>query len=452
MNLPLSLPACVRRRLPWAAVTAGVLSAHPEATAQDTARTGGRALGIVDTIIVAGNDRTEDYVILDEMTIKPGSLLTAGDIEYDRGRIYSLGLFTRVDILYDSLGTRHFLFVDVRERWFIVPVPLFGFRDGDPHKFYLGAGFLDYNFRGRNQKLYGSVVFGYDPAIAFSYSDPQMDREHDLYAGLSLAFSRVTNRSVIQSELTGDFYEKHYDINATLGKRLNLFESAGINIGFHIASVTSYLPGRTVSPDGEDRYLYATASYLYDSRNLREYATDGSMVSLYVTKNGFGESTLSYTRFGADGRKYIPFGDGFSLATRLFGSFVSGGLVPTYAHTYFGTSERIRGYYRTVTEGEDIAGGTLELRYSLMDARTFFFSAVTVPSEFSVWRFGISLALFTDTGAAWFRGDRLTPALFATGYGAGIHFLLPYSVVLRTEYAWNEYGTGQFIIDIRGNI
>ena len=46
----------------------------------------------------------------------------------------------------------------------------------------------------------------------------------------------------------------------------------------------------------------------------------------------------------------------------------------------------------------------------------------------------------------------MTPGSFATGYGAGIHFLLPYSVVLRTEYAWNEYGMGQFIIDFRGNI
>jgi opacity protein-like surface antigen len=75
-----------------------------------------------------------------------------------------------------------------------------------------------------------------------------------------------------------------------------------------------------------------------------------------------------------------------------------------------------------------------------------------MPSQFSVWRFGISLALFTDTGTTWFRGDKLTPESFATGYGAGIHFLLPYSVVLRTEYAWNELGHGQFIIDIRGNI
>ncbi len=433
---------------------AAFLFASPCAPAapRDTLRTAPQVLGIVDTIIVAGNDRTEEYVILDEMAIRPGSLLTNEAIEYDKGRIYSLGLFTRVDILYDSLGTRHFLFVDVRERWYLIPIPIFGFRDGDPHKIYFGGGLLHYNFRGRNQKLYGSVVFGYDPAVSFSFSDPQLDREDNLFFGLSLGYSRVKNRSVIQSDLTGDFYEKHEDINGTLGKRFNLFETAGINVGFHDVSITSYLPGRTASPDGHDAYLYATASYMYDSRNLREYATSGSMVSLYVSKNGFGESLLSYTRFGADGRTYIPFGGGFSLATRLFGSLVAGGLVPTYAHTYFGTGERIRGYYRTVVEGEDIAGGTLELRYSLLDARTYLFSAVPMPAEFSVWRFGLSLVLFTDTGTTWFRGTKLTPGSFATGYGTGIHFLLPYSIVLRTEYAWNELGDGQFIIDIRGNI
>jgi outer membrane protein assembly factor BamA len=443
-----------RRLLTSGAALALLLPLLPlyRCTAQDSVRTAGAVLGIVDTIMVGGNEKTQAYVILDEMTIKPGSYVTYEAINYDRGRIYSLGLFTRVDILYDSLGTRHFLYVDVRERWYIVPLPLFGFRDGDPHKIYFGGGLLWYNFRGRNQTLYGSLIFGYDPAISLAFADPQLDRKNNLYFTLSGSFSRVKNRSVIQSGLTGDFFERHFDLNSTLGKRFTLFETAGINIGLHDASVTSYLPGRTASPDGQDTYLYATASYMYDSRDLREYATSGTMVSLYVTKDGFGESTLSYTRFGADARRYIPFGAGFSLATRLFGSLVSGGLVPTYAHTYFGTGERIRGYYRTVMEGEDIAGGTVELRYSLLDARTFLFSAVAMPTEFSVWRFGISLALFTDTGVTWFRGDRLTPGSLSTGYGGGIHFLLPYSIVLRTEYAWNELGNGQFIIDIRGNI
>ncbi|HMK39040.1 MAG TPA: BamA/TamA family outer membrane protein, partial [Bacteroidota bacterium] len=159
-----------------------------------------------------------------------------------------------------------------------------------------------------------------------------------------------------------------------------------------------------------------------------------------------------YSRFGADLRKYVPFMEGFSLATRLFGSVVAGGLVPTYAHTYFGAGERIRGYYKTIMEGEDIAGGTVEIRYSLLDARTLQVSALGIPAEFSVWRFGISLALFTDTGTTWYRGDKLNLSSLSSGYGGGIHWLLPYSIVVRTEYAWNDYGAGQFIIDIRGNI
>ncbi|HXX62282.1 MAG TPA: POTRA domain-containing protein [Bacteroidota bacterium] len=426
---------------------------HAHLRAQQEAQTPTHAsLGIIDTVIVSGNEKTEAYVILDEMTLKSGMAATPELLEYDRNRIYSLGLFTSVDLYYDSLGTKRFLLVNVRERWFIVPVPILGFRDGDPSKFFFGGGLLHYNFRGRNQKLFGSAVFGYDPAFAFSFSDPQYDRADNLFLGASISASKVRNKSVIQSDLTGDFDEQHYDVNGTIGKRLNLFESAGINAGFHAVNIGSLYPGRTVSPDGRDRYIYATASYVYDSRNLLEYATQGSMFFLYFTKYGFGESNVSFSRYGLDARKYFPLGGDFSLAARVQGSLVSGGLVPTYAHVYFGIGEHIRGYYRTIWEGEDIAGGTLELRYALLGAKTIRFSAIPLPDEFSVWRFGVSLALFTDTGLAWFRGDKVHFDSFASGYGGGVHFLLPYGVILRTEYAWNDHRIGQFIIDFRGAI
>ena len=94
----------------------------------------------------------------------------------------------------------------------------------------------------------------------------------------------------------------------------------------------------------------------------------------------------------------------------------------------------------------------MELRYALLEAKTIRFSAIPLPDEFSVWRFGVSLALFTDTGLAWFRGDKVHFDSFASGYGGGVHFLLPYGVILRTEYAWNDHRIGQFIIDFRGAI
>ncbi len=97
-----------------------------------------------------------------------------------------------------------------------------------------------------------------------------------------------------------------------------------------------------------------------------------------------------------------------------------------------------------------MAGASVELRYPLLRVRTIYFSAVPIPQEFSVWRFGIGLAIFGDTGTAWFRGDRLQFASLVSGYGGGIDFLLPYSAVLRLEYARNDHAKDQFIVDIRG--
>ena len=409
-------------------------------------------LGIVDTVIVTGNEKTKEYVILDEMTLKAGAPVTVEAIEFDRKRIYSLGLFTSVDIVFDTLGTQKKLLVDVREQWYMIPFPILGFRDGDPKKPYYGAGLLYNNFRGRNQKVYGTVVMGHDPSFAFEFVDPLWDRANALYIAAGGSYSRVLNRSVLEANLTGDFDEYHVDAHGTLGKRLSLFETAGVNLGAHSVKVQMYRHGRTASPEGHDIYLYATASYTYDSRDLREYATRGMFLSGAVTKYGLGEGAVDFSKVSADVRLYIPLTNSLSLATRAFSGIVSGTTIPTYAHAYFGSYERLRGYYQTVWEGENLAGGTVELRQELIDTRTFTVSFLPLPQQFTVWRFGASLALFTDTGAAWYRHDRVTLNSFVAGYGVGIHFLLPYTFVMRTEFAWNDLGKRQFIIDLRTSI
>ena len=409
-------------------------------------------LGIIDTVIVSGNAKTKDYVILNEMTMRQGGVATNEGIGFDRGRIYSLGLFTRVDIQYDSLGSIHFLLVDVGERWYIIPFPIFGFRDGDPKRVYYGAGILHNNVGGRNQKLYGSLALGYNPSLVFSFIDPLFDHENHLYAGIALSFNRVRNRSAIEEEISGQFDELHYNINGTLGKRLSLYETLGLNLGYQIISVSQYREGRTVSTDGTDRYIYTTVSYTYDSRDLAEYPSRGTFIGLGITKNGFGESDLNYARYSADLRQFVPLPYGFTLGARAQSSIVSGGTVPTYGHAYFGYSERIRGYFKTVFEGEDIIGSTVELRHPLFGPNTYHIESLPIPPEFTVWRFGISLAIFADAGTTWFRGEKLTFNSFHSGYGGGVHFLLPYGYIVRVEYAWNDYRHGELVFDLRGSL
>lgn len=406
-------------------------------------------LGIVDTIIIAGNATTQDYVILDEMTLRQGSPATWEAIEYDKNRIYSLGLFTRVEIFYDTLASKGFLLVDVNERWYLIPVPLFGFRDGDTKRPFYGAGLLHSNFGGRNQRLFGSIVFGHNPSLALSFSDPQISRRHNLFFSGSLSYSRVRNRSKVASEASGNFDEIHHDINSTIGQRLSLHETISLNAGYKSVEVTENGPQRTVSAAGLDRFIYATVNYTYDSRNLREYASSGSFASLQTTKLGFGTSELDFTRFGVDARRYTPLPLDLTLVTRIHGSIVSGGVIPTYSRSYFGYGERIRGYYKTVFEGENITGANIELRFPILPPQVVRFSAIAIPQEFSIWRLGISLVAFSDAGATWFRDERLQLRSFSAGYGAGIDFLLPYSIIVRTLYAFNDRGRGQFILDVR---
>ena len=324
---------------------------------------GGEVLGILDTVIVAGNTSTETYVILNEMTLRPGSAVTPEAIQYDRGRIYSLGLFTKVEIYYDSLQSVRFLYVEVSERWHLIPVPIFGFRDGDPKKIYFGAGILHNNLRGRNQKLFAFLTLGYDPSAAISYSDPLFDHEDRLALSIGLSYARVRNRSEIYA---GDFPVNNYSANLGLSKRFSLFQSLGLSAGVRAVVAGEYQPGFTLNTGGKDIFITASLAYTYDSRDLYEYASRGQFAELYVARNGFGESEVGFFRLGGDLRLYTPLPLGITLLTRAVSTIVAGGNVPGYMNTYFGYGERIRGYYTTVFEGENLAGGTIELRIPII--------------------------------------------------------------------------------------
>ncbi|HEX9658406.1 MAG TPA: BamA/TamA family outer membrane protein [Bacteroidota bacterium] len=431
--------------------TVPILLLHTPSVAQegDSLSSPQDAYGIIDTVIIAGNLKTKDYVILDEMTLKPGMVATDEAIEYDRNRVYSLGLFTKVGIYYDVVDGMRFLFVDVGERWYLIPVPLFGFRDGDPKRPYYGGGILHSNFQGMNQKLFGSIVFGHNPAISLSFSDPLIDRENDLSLQADLSYSRVRSRSTLDAAITGAYDEIYYNASVGMGKRFSLEQSAGVSVGFRMVKVSEPTPGRTVSFDGIDRFPVVGLWYNYDSRDLREYPAQGYFASVYLWRNGFWGAAVDYSRWGFDTRSYILLPWDLTFAARIHGTQIFGEVVPVYGHTFFGYAERIRGHFKTVLEGENMIGGTIELRYPLLKARDIYFNAVELPPEFSVWRFGIGLALFADVGSTWFRGEPVALNSFLAGFGGGIRFLLPYSVVIRTEYGFDESWNGEFILDFR---
>ena len=261
-----------------------------------------------------------------------------------------------------------------------------------------------------------------------------------------LAVSRVRNRSVLAQALLGDFNEKHFGTSGTIGRRFGISHTLWATLGYELVDISDKNSGQTISLDGVDAFPVSILGYMFDTRDLREYPSAGQFVRFSVTKVGWPSKSLDLIRYGADLRAFTSVPLGATLGVRLFADCVAGSPTPSYNRVYFGYGERIRGHFKEIMEGESQVGAVAELRYPLLLPR--YFAVGFAPKGFGLWRFGISAAIFADAGTAWFRGQPVLLKAFARGYGGGLHFLLPYSVVLRTEVAWNEARRSQYIIDV----
>jgi outer membrane protein assembly factor BamA len=400
----------------------------------------------VDSVMIVGNEQTKGFVILREMSLKPGDPITRWQIEYDKNRIYSLRLFNEVRMhVVPSTPPKANLVVEVSERWYIFPYPILGLRDRDWSKVFFGAGLVHTNFRGRAEKLNGSLIFGFDPSIGLSYRNPFLREDGSEFMEARISYSKVRNRSIEAQVGPDNFDERHYSLGGRYGRRLGIEHTFWVDAGFEVVEVTDYHPVPTIAPGGIDRYPVASVGYSYDSRDLGEYPGSGAYAGTTVTKYGWPSDELDIVRYAFDLRGYQPLSQKFVLTGRVYTNLAAGGRIPSYNHVYFGYGERIRGHFKEVMEGESLAGATTELHYTLL--APLFFRVSWLPPAFGVWKFGMVATIFADAGQTWFRGNPVAIDLFAKGYGAGIDFLLPYSAVLRMEYAFNEVRRGEFILE-----
>ncbi len=398
---------------------------------------------IVHEVVVTGNEVTKDYIILREMKLRPGVEVTPEVLEHDQKRIYSLGLFNKVDVAVREESAKATVVVTVDERWYFFPFPVFGFRFRDPKNIYYGVGVLHNNVRGRNEKLFASFALGFDRWVQVVYQNPKLTDGNDIFFRGQVMYAKVHNLS----RTNGMYNQINFKSSLMVGKRYGLYQTLLGWIDYDVWTISNPGLQRTVSPDGQDAFFTLGANYMFDSRDVREYPTGGAFVSLSARKHGFGESDMDLFRYGYDARVFVPLMDGVTLATRSFASFISGGIVPTYRNVYFGYDERIRGHFHTVLEGENIFGLSSEVRIPLLHPRYYQLPFEFIIPQFRTLRYGLYAGVFFDAGKIWYRSSSFGNVPWYAGYGGGLHILLPYSMVVRTEYGISLEGKGEFILD-----
>lgn len=401
---------------------------------------------ILDGIAIEGNVTTRPEVILRELSLHRGDEITEEEVRYSKDRIYSLGLFNRVDLDYPPMDST-VLIISVHERLFFYPVPILEIIDRDLRHLRLGMGIVHNNLSGWNQRLWIATAFGYNPMVQAKYATPWFLGSGDYSMDVEFKFERTENRSPRSLQEGGNFSENRTLVVQNYGRRWNPYLTSWVSLGGQYLDATASPPGHTIASDRIDRSLVAGLGVKYDTRDLREYPSRGTFLSVLGARRWYLGLDNATTTMTADLSQAVPVIAGTFVGLRTFTRLQGGGRIPRYENSFFGYTERIRGWWDHVQEGENALGGSVEYNVPLVSPRYLVIPGMPIP-EFALWRIAVYLAVFADAGTTWNRGERLDLAGMPYGYGAGLHILLPYSFVVRGDVAWNRTGRSEYILDI----
>jgi outer membrane protein assembly factor BamA len=411
----------------------------------------------LNRIIIDGNDVTDDEIILRELSIKENSYLNLEDLQNDVQRIYNLGLFTKVDILPVPIGENKInLIIQVEESFYFLPVPIGGFRDNEFKKFWGGINFMWRNFRGRNETIGLNFGLFYEPFINLYYSVPWIGEKEHFFSSLGAGYSVNENQSTVSengnSNNSGVTFIENYKIknfkgNLAFGKYITKSFYSYVKFSYNYSNVSEYKEGRTFSEDGIDQYPNLNFVLGYDTRDIVEYTTYGSLYKVIYMKYGFFNNNINFNKFKVDFRKYIPIkitnDYTFTIATRFLNSIAFGGRIPSYLHEFFGYNEIIRGWKTILFEGENQMGIFNEIRIPLLIPGYVkgedhpFIKNISFLKNFN-YKYGIFLTLFFDMGGVWNKNDNFFKTRFRNGFGTGLNFIMPFGFVGRLDLAFRK--------------
>lgn len=401
----------------------------------------------IDSIRIEGNETTKDFIILRELTFQMGDSVSGKMLRFNRERVFSLRLFNQVEFKIEKTPDKNILVIQLTESWYLYPLPLLRIQDGDLKKSTYGINLSYRNFRGRNESLRAAIGFGYDPFYSFNYENPALSYEEGIGLLFSFAYVKSTNKSVKAKSIIGeDFTNKMYLQSISLSKIFNQFNTGFLTVGFNYIETPYSVLGITASGKNIDRVPFAGLSYIYDSRDLKQFSENGLYTFVSFYHNGFSIDDISYNQFNIDFREYRKIVNDFSAKWRVKYQTAFGNVVPYYDYSFLGYSDHIRGHFQDVREGKSFILTSLEVSHPIVKEWNFHIKLPLLPEKLTSARIGIYLTSFFDTGDAFDTNSKLAIKNFYYGYGLGITFLfLPYNA-FRLEYAVNENGQGEFVI------
>ena len=352
--------------------------------------------GYLNDIVLEGNEKTRDYVIMRELDLEKDEPLNQRDIEIAVQSLFALEFFQDIypDLRpVDEVENRADLVLEMEE----ANTGSLNFGAGYHSQDGL-FGFVDLeerNLFGRGQKVGLELRFGDQSHYRFNFEDPRIFGTH-----LSAGF---------------DIYQEE-----RLDTRVR-----GLDTSLDYPLTDKWTAGTTLSYSQdleEDLSSHkVTGRVTRDTRDHPFFPTDGGYNRISLETAGYllgGD--VDFLKLRNDNRAFFPgYLDDHAVAMR-FQTGLSNTELPTHEQFSIGDADTLRGYSRM--SGDNMVLFNMEYRFEIID--------------------NVQGAGFYDYGKVWDH-DESVPFLYdlQRGVGAGVRVETPIGQV-RLDYAFNEDWSG----------
>ena len=422
---------------------------------------------IVRDIIITGNKRTKEQIILREVPFKKGDYYQLQGLvekfEDARRQLMNTSLFHEVIVALKSFeGYNVDILITVKERWYIFPIPYFNIvsrnfnewvndHGASLNRVNYGLKLTHNNATGRMDKLKFSVTNGYTRQLGLQYQRPYFEKSMKwgfnvgLNAGKNrdISYNTINNKAAILDS-SEDYVHSFFRANAevTYRRAIKTVHRFGFAYTHESVGDTVVHLNPAFYNDGKSNIsfpeLYYSMSYL--DQDYNPYPLQGYAAEFTLSKKGFNKE-VNMWQVTAKGSGTWPLNAKMYFNARAVGSIKLPFKQPFYNQRFLGYADmEMQGYEMYIIDG--VAGGYVK---ATLGRELFNFNINLPPIKYTKLTripFRIYGKIYGNAGYVhnpYPNGNTLNnKTLFSGGFGVDI--ITVYDFVIKLEYSFNPLG------------
>ena len=432
-------------------------------TPTDTSR-----LFIIKEITVEGNKYTRTSTILREVSFYKGNgyslPLLVKKFAQAKKQLLSTALFHEVIVSLKSLeGYNAYVNIEVRERWYIFPVPFvktvdrsFGEwvkeQNMDMNRVNYGIRIKHHNATGRNDKLTLYFMNGYTKQFSLEYKGLVLDRKQQWTSSLGMGVGKNKQLDYITTGNKRQFFKSdqtfvHSFFNSYLEfsyrKAIKTKHTFGVMYQSFSVPDTILTLNPTFSPNKKSAVQYPELYYNLSHFNVDyiPFPIKGYIGEISLRRKGIG-TDMNLWQLTAKGSGMWQLSDKYFFNLRVGGGIKLPFKEQPYINTQFiGWNDMfLQGYEYYVVNG--VAGGYTKASFSRELVNTNFHIPSGKVKKLNSIPFRMYAKVYGNAGYVYNPepGDNLLCNRMLYSAGVGLDMVTFYDFIIRVEWSFNQLG------------